>query len=298
MPAQEVGSSNYFTYTPLKFLESGVSEGCTALREEPTRHGLNFLIYMIPVFGMFYKAYSVISAPSVIKSAADSAPTDEIADKNVNRVVRNLQVSDVVFGLASSVEVAVSLVFGFVYIYLLPFIVFSLVVKTSLLIMNNEGLYTGYLNGAKVEIIPSKKVKEAKSGSTTTIQNVYAVFSMFAYCVPLLGVKVKKELTLKLRAEYVNKDVSPQRQEQIEKIQRAHDISYFIAKGISLSIIMTACGLLMAHPLALVAIGIAVVASSYFSGKIDIVEEYANDIPEWRRVAAKNKELAYSKYSA
>ncbi len=245
-------------------------------------HLFRFAIFLIPIFGMSYKAYEVLLTPSRIKEISDAPyPQDEI-DARVHNLVTELQVSDLFFGIASLVEVVASVALGVVSFYLIPFFVFGVVVKTSLLMMNKEGLKDGFHEISKKKIsLPHVRVSRSDGDLTRSDFIKLAIYSVL-YCVPYLGVTLKRNQSLSLRAEYIHKDLSQRRALHIEKIQGVHDNCFFVAKVISLSIIMALAGLAISHPLFLLILSVSVVALSYFSGKVDLEEVFVGEIRDWR----------------
>src|SRR3990167_1810941 len=99
--------------------------GISELKEEFVTHFkthiLQFAIFLIPLVGMIYKTREVVYSADKIK---------EVSEEEVKGVIRNFQISDIFFGIASGVETALAIKFSIVSLALLPFLVFSVVVKT------------------------------------------------------------------------------------------------------------------------------------------------------------------------
>ncbi len=269
---------------------------CTAyseLKEEYSAnrktHLLQFAVFLIPIIGMLYKTYEVVYSADKIKEISDGAITQGEADLKVKKAIRNLQVSDFFFGIASETETFIAVGFGFFSLHLLPFLIISVIIKTCLLYSNKEGLYQGYLQQIKQVELPERAEKtQPSTGELTNADWIDAAINGLIYCIPYLGTKIRYENTLLSRAEYIHPECSGKRREHLEQIRNIHRVASVAAKAISLTIIFSLCSLMIGHPLVLTGIAVTLIASAYFSGKIDIKEVYANDLVEWKRLARLN----------
>ncbi len=266
------------------------SEIVSELREEFSEnfepHLLQFAIFLIPIVGMLVKTEEVILSAESIKDEARKATTLSEANSRVKKRVRHLQVSDILFGIASGGEMFLALGMGLVSMQFLPFVLLSLVAKTALFMFKESGLYAGYEDYVQRNrvIEPPEKVRES-TGELTRDDWVEGLIGGFLYLIPYLGAKVKYDNTLITRAEYIHPDCSKERRKQLEKIREVHRIVSMVARAISLTIIFGICSAARGHPLFLGIVVVAIVAASYFSGKVDMLEAYDNDLNDWKKLA-------------
>lgn len=265
-------------------VESSVKPGelYTEFKDHSLAHLLRFAVFLIPVFGAAYKTVELIFASSNLRKIDEGASDQQIAREKVTRYVNKLQVSDLFFGLAAVVEVVATITLGLASTAILPFLCATVVVKTVILIMNKRGMFDGYIYAKEnPRVLPNVKPKDSL-GDVTKWDNIKAGCCFFAYCVPLIGVVLKKENSILAKAEYLNEKTSSLRREQLEKIQRIHNICFFVAKAVSLTIMLGLASLMMTHPVALIAFSITLITLSYFGGKVDMEEAYLEDYTEWR----------------
>ena len=255
----------------------------TEFKENSGSHLLRFAVFLIPLIGAIYKTTEIVFSSSNVKEIDKKWMDKVAARREITKYINQLQVSDILFGLASSVEVVAAVALGLTPISILAFLGVTVCVKTAILIANKRGMLDGYiLTKSHARKLPSVATKEVAAYPFSKYERLKVGFYFTTYCVPLLGVFLKRNKSLCLKAEYLNLDTSTQRRAQLERIQKIHNRCFFVAKAVSLSIAFGVASLLMTHPVVLLAFSVSLIVSSYLGGKIDIEEAYLEDYKEWK----------------